>query len=114
MNKLQAKIFNKPFSKWQIRCAYMEFEGNPGGKRRPVLITDVKGSACEVLEITSKLSACESNVRINALTYTGLDRESAVSVEKRRTIGKGHLNHYMGEMSPEDIRRVKDAMKIYL
>ena len=107
MNKIRYKKENATPARWQVWLAYVGFEGSDGGKKRPVLVTDVRGDSCSVMEISSQPPAHESDVIILEPYWAGLNRESVIQTRKARTVRKDSLRAYLGILSDNDRRRVK-------
>ena len=100
-------------SAWQVWLTYVKFEGNVGGKKRPVLVTGVKGDSCSIMEITSQIPEYITDVPITDLISAGLDKESAIQTRKRRTIQRDSLIDCMGILSVEDRYSVKRASELF-
>jgi Growth inhibitor len=95
---------------WQVWFTYISFDGCSGGKRRPVLITEVNGSSCQVLEITSQQSRYSADVPITDLYTAGLYQNSVVKVRTTRTISKESLKECCGTLSRDDRNKVKNSI----
>jgi len=110
MNKMR---FNKEHPApvtWQVWLAYVHFEGNEGGKKRPVLVIETRGSSCTIAEITSKPPTCLTDIPISDTDTAGLGRESVIQTRKTRTISKTNLKSYLGALSYSDRNAVKDIV----
>ena len=114
MSKIRYKRNRPSPSAWQVWLAYVEFEGNIGGKKRPVLVTGIRGGACSIMEITSRPPEYITDVPIIDLISAGLEKESAVQTRKRRTIHRSSLIDCMGILSAEDRYTVKRASELIL
>jgi mRNA-degrading endonuclease toxin of MazEF toxin-antitoxin module len=113
MKKFRYKKVEISPSVWQIWLVYVKFIGEEGGKKRPVLITDVDGEECSVMEISSQAPQYITDVLIKDLDSAGLERESVVQVRKQKTISKDSLTDYRGYLSREDRNRVNDARRFF-
>ena len=111
MNRIRYKKPNVRLSAWQIWLAYVRYEGSSEGKKRPVLVTEVRGDTCTVAEITSQPPAHATDVPILYMYHTGLNKDSVVQTRKRRTVPRDSLRDYMGYLTGEDIQRVRNFME---
>ncbi|MDR0767792.1 MAG: type II toxin-antitoxin system PemK/MazF family toxin [Methanosarcinales archaeon] len=109
--KIPLKKKNISLSPWQVWFAYVEFDGSNGGKKRPVLVTEVKGTDCSVMEITSQPFAYITDIPIADLYSAGLNQKSVIQTRKRRVLRRGSLIEYRGKLSYEDINNVKRAWR---
>ena len=112
MNRIRYKKDTTSPSEWQIWLAYVKYEGESGGKKRPVLITGIGDATCSILEITSQPPIYESDIPIADLYWTGLNKESVIQTKKFRRIPKDSLLTFCGTLSNLDRRRVKDIMGV--
>jgi len=110
MNKIRFKKEHPAPAAWQIWLTFVHFEGNDGGKKRPVLVTGTNGPSCTIAEITSKPPLCESDILITDIDSAGLGRESTIQVRKTMTIPRTSLTSYLGTLSYSDRNAVKDAI----
>jgi len=110
MNKFKFKKESPAPAVWQVWLAYVEFEGDDIGKRRPVLVTETSGSSCTIIEITSKPPSCASDIAITDLDIAGLGKASVIQVQKMRTVQKTSLKSYLGTLSYGDRNIVKNAI----
>ena len=110
MNKIRFKKEHPAPAAWQIWLTFVHFEGNEGGKKRPVLVTSTNGASCTITEITSKPPLCESDILISDFDSAGLGRESVIQVRKTMTISRASLTSYLGTLSYSDRNTVKDAI----
>lgn len=110
MNKIRFKKELIVPSVWQVWLAYIPFEGNDGGKKRPVLVTETNGTSCTIAEITSRPPSDVYDISVIDINTAGLGRESAIQVRKIKTISRSSLTSYLGSLSSVDRGRVKDAI----
>lgn len=111
MNKIRLKKEYYAPSVWQVWLAYIRFEGSDGGKKRPVLVIGTNGPSCTIAEITGRPPSDAPDVPLMDLITAGLGRESAVRIDKIRTIPKDSLRSYLGKLSCADRDSVKEAIK---
>jgi len=110
MNKIRFNKEHPAPSAWQVWLTYVHFEGNEGGKKRPVLVIETNGSACKIAEITSKPPSCESDIQVADIDSAGLGRESVIQIWKTRTTPRSDLRAYLGTLSYDDRDVVKEAL----
>ncbi|WNY23647.1 hypothetical protein MmiHf6_09560 [Methanimicrococcus hongohii] len=110
MTKIPLKKYLKTPAPWQVWYAYIPFEDGGIGKRRPVLVVELNGSSCTVLEITSKQPLYAVDVSIIDLNTAGLSQNSVVQIRKARTISKESLGSYLGTLSRDDRNTVKKSI----
>ena len=113
MNKFRYKKVTVSPSAWQIWLVYVKYTGDDGGKKRPVLITEVKGDICSVIEISSQPPVYATDIFIADLCSAGLDRDSVIQIRKTRTVKISDLTDYKGILSSEDRRRVKNVRGLF-
>ncbi|MCL2712549.1 MAG: type II toxin-antitoxin system PemK/MazF family toxin [Methanomassiliicoccaceae archaeon] len=111
MNKFRFKKESITLSKWQMWLAYIRFDGNDGGKKRPVLITEANGQSCTIIEVSGRPPSDVYDVPVIDMVTAGLNRESVIQVRKMRTVSKESLRSYLGTLSYVDRDRVKNAIK---
>lgn len=104
------KKLNKTPAPWQVWFTFLPFEGSNSGKKRPVLVTEVNGISCNILEITSQQPLYDADISIADLNAAGLNQNSVVQIRKTRIISKESLGSYMGTLSREDRDNVKNAI----
>ena len=107
MNKIRYKKDTTPVSRWQVWMTWVDFAGSIGGKRRPVLVTEIKGDLCKIAEISSQPPTCESDVPILDLNGAGLFTESVVRTNRIRWIPIKSLDELRGRLMSEDRQDVK-------
>ena len=94
--------------------------GSEQGGVRPVLIiqNDVGNRHSPTVicaAITSKMNKAKLPTHIELPASTnGLNRDSVVLLEQLRTIDKSRLHDLIGQVSPEGMQRINDAMSISL
>ena len=107
MSKIRPNREHPDPEAWQVWLAYVHFEGNDGGKERPVLVIETNGSSCAIAEITSKPPTLESDFQVTDLRSAGLGRASVIRAGNIREISRPYLSSFMGTLSDCD----RDAMK---
>ena len=95
---------------WQVWFAYVHFEGNDGGKERPVLVIERNGSTCAIAEITSKPQIFESDIQVTDLHSAGLGRASVIKAGNIKKISRPYLSSFLGTLSDCD----RDTVKKYI
>ena len=95
---------------WQVWFAYVHFEGNDGGKERPVLVIETNGSTCAIAEITSKPQIFESDIHVTDLHSAGLGRASVIKAGIIKKISRPYLSSFLGTLSDSDIDAVKEII----
>ena len=107
MSKIRPNREHSDPEAWQVWLAYVHFEGNDGGKERPVLVIETNGSSCTIAEITSKPPVSESDIQVTDLHSAGLGRASVIRAGNIRRISRPYLSSFMGTLSNCD----RDATK---
>jgi len=110
MTKIPLKKQSKTPAPWQIWFTYISFDDHHGGKKRPVLIMEVNGSSCQVLEITSQQFRHSADVFITDHYAAGLNQKSAVKVQTTKMVSKKSLRTYCGTLSRDDRNGVKNSI----
>jgi len=110
-NKFRFKEKRTTPAPWQVRYAYIGFEGKSGGKIRPVLVTETDGQFCTIMEITGKSPLFSSDIPITDLNTAGLRMESTIQVQKTKTVPKASLRTCLGTLSYRDRNNVKNVIK---
>ena len=81
-------------------------QNNIGNKYSPTVIAAA---------ITSQINKAKLPTHIELPASTnGLNRDSVVLLEQLRTIDKSRLHDLIGQVSPEGMQRINDAMSISL
>jgi len=111
MSKIRFNKESPAPSVWHVWLANIRFEGNNGGKKRPVLVTETNGQFCTILEISSKQSSYTPGIPVTDLDMAGLGRESVIRIQKARVVPKASLVSYLGVLSYGDRNTVKDALR---
>ena len=94
--------------------------GSEQGGMRPVLVVqnDVgnKYSPTVIVSaITSQINKAKLPTHIELpASANGLNRDSVVLLEQLRTIDKSRLHDLIGQVSPEGMQKINDAMSISL
>ena len=95
---------------WQVWFAYVHFEGNDGGKERPVLVIETNGSTCAIAEITSKPQIFESDIHVTDLHSAGLGRASVIKAGNIKKISRPYLSSFLGTLSDSDRDAVEELI----
>ena len=101
------------FARGDVLLATLVFSSGLGAKKRPVLVLrDTGDDDLLVLPITSQAARTSHDVRLADWRDAGLKLPSVVRLEKFATIEKSAVVRRLGALSPDESRRVVDALRV--
>ncbi|EHO47568.1 type II toxin-antitoxin system PemK/MazF family toxin [Lentilactobacillus kisonensis] len=99
-----------------VGLAYVEFDDGSGGKRRPVLIVEDRGSYYATFSITTKFSSKSKRIQsiyfeIHEWAASGLRRPSWIDVGHVVRLEKTIKIQYIGKLQINDAQRFLKFLK---
>lgn len=94
-----------------ICYAIVEFQDEPGSKKRPIVVLNDFGDIVIALKITSKGRTQDVQVEITRWEEAGLWLPSYIDVTRYIKISKKRIGQVIGKLCTSDIMRLEKRMR---
>ncbi len=89
--------------KWDVWFADVSYENTPGHKGRPVVVLGRSGNSVRVLEITSHVARCFTDLEVMDRYAAGLERASTVKCASSKVVDCRRFSSKLGVLGRIDI-----------